>query len=608
MSDSTEEKIQNEVPLEEGDQESFLTSSSKLPSMTIERLDTPYDEAEDKVSVPLPLAPPVPLQCRLLPINTAAPPVVVSPALKMSSQQRLSRAQSMLQRAHGKVLEAKASQPPITTKPAPRLNSRALPPNSRARTAPPRRGAVRLANNVIVRPVNPMPTKVKEEPEEEKEPTPTETPTPVQVARQVPPTARRNTGLTTRAQQQQHRAMVRQTARSAAIAAAQEEHIEPVPLVARPPANLKQARASVFQKLNGALGSCAVTSFGRTDGVGAQALGKITVRVMAHALGMKYAHAPFRVLEHTDNNMKAMDYLEHWETLLDIGGSQSDSVLIYPHTKNLECKQLERTITTHPFQPGWLFNYRDAHAFTDGLRTELEDSWKDVLSDLRMRYQKQHSASGSFDRTNDPMDKPVKHVAVHIRRGDALQRNAQKRMLSTDYFAAVMDQLRTSEPDTHFVFHVVSEGSPEDFEDLTHRFPDAVVQLHLSEPSINIYHSVGRPRTVATQRNHQLMNRRTAAPQQEKLGAHRPGKRLLDDEDPEEEQAQSSSTSSLSTEDAFKLLVGADVLIMSKSAFSFLAALYSSAELKIFPPDFWYTIPLWCEKHDGWVPNLQTRN
>lgn len=56
--------------------------------------------------------------------------------------------------------------------------------------------------------------------------------------------------------------------------------------------------------------------------------------------------------------------------------------------------------------------------------------------------------------------------------------------------------------------------------------------------------------------------------------------------------------------DAFEILVAADVLIMSKSTFSFLAALYSNGR-KICPPDMWLSVPKWCEENDYWVSDVK---
>jgi hypothetical protein len=46
---------------------------------------------------------------------------------------------------------------------------------------------------------------------------------------------------------------------------------------------------------------------------------------------------------------------------------------------------------------------------------------------------------------------------------------------------------------------------------------------------------------------------------------------------------------------AFQLLVDCDVLIMSRSAFSYLAALYSTG-MKCFPPEMWLEVPMWCDE------------
>jgi hypothetical protein len=340
---------------------------------------------------------------------------------------------------------------------------------------------------------------------------------------------------------------------------------------------LDTVRAALFRRLAG--GRCAFTSAGRSDGVGAQALGKITTKVMAKALNMDYAHHPFQILEHTDNNTKPGAYIKLWEQLLVIGGNSRTTFDRYPHSKHLDCNDLGRSLAVASLNDGWAYVVRDAHSFTNRFRLNLENEWREVIRDLRARYEGPRKKL--FNRCNDTNPQTV-HVAVHIRRGDATNRGpvvSAERVLSNDYFASVMAQVNTacSKTGKDCRFHIISEGKPSDFADLTAVFSDT--ELHLSEPSVNIHQG----------KNNQIQ------PRNQHLLQRRGGGKPLNTQ-------QLLPTDSLSTADAFKLLVGADILIMSKSAFSFLAALYSTA-IKIYPPEMvnGWEIPIWCEKEDKWI-------
>lgn len=346
---------------------------------------------------------------------------------------------------------------------------------------------------------------------------------------------------------------------------------------------LLRVKAGLFRKLNN--GKFAFASKGRNDGVGAQALGKITALVMARALDMQYAHFPFTHLEHADAKMKQSQFAEEWEDLLCIGGDHI-KLTRFPHIRTMPHESLHQQLQSFQFKTGWAYVVRDAHTFTNFFRNELRDEWRTTIEELRLRYR--GFPGESFRRTSTS---GTATVAVHIRRGDALERGsteASKRVSENAYFAGVMRALQrqASKAHIHLQFHIVSEGVPKDFADLTQEFPEA--ELHLSTPSPNINHRGAQStRAARAPRNQHLMNRRMngAALQKMERVRQRQGKTVAD-EGP-------------TAAEAFKMLVGADMLVMSKSSFSVLAGLYSQG-IKIAPPDLWFDIPLWCEEEDHW--------
>jgi hypothetical protein len=353
-------------------------------------------------------------------------------------------------------------------------------------------------------------------------------------------------------------------------------------------------KAGLFRTLKGA--NVAITSKGRNDGVGAQALAKITTQVMAKSLEMHYVHLPFAHLEHVDAGMKPSNYAEQWEKLLCIGGDHP-SLQRYPHIRNLAHQDLDRRLETHPFKAGWAYVVRDAHSFTEAFGSSLNDEWRTIIKELRLRYR--GIPGESFRRASTS---GVMTVAIHIRRGDAAMRGAaekKKRTLENTYYVAVMHHLQraATQAGVSLSFHIVSEGIQSEFEEITGQFKN--VELHLSTPSPNVNHRRAAARSskpARVPRNQHLLNRRRNGAAQakmqrvQKLRAYRQGRSLPGE--------------GLSTADAFKLLVGADVLVMSKSSFSYLAALYSQS-IKMFPPEMWWDIPGgpggWCEQEDGWL-------
>ena len=345
---------------------------------------------------------------------------------------------------------------------------------------------------------------------------------------------------------------------------------------------LDHIKAALFRTLKGT--KVYFTSKGRNDGVGAQALAKITVMVMSKALDMPYVHMPFKHLEHADEGVKFARFAEEWEKLLDIGG-KSKHLTKFQQSSHIKNEDLFRMLRTFPFKPGNVYVTRDAHSFTNALRNELHDPWQSTIEELRIRYQGRRS-----------LNTTTTTIAIHIRRGDALARGgkeSEKRTFENSYFASIMKQLEccATEAGVKVAFHVISEGTPGDFADLTSQFPN--LELHLSTPSSNINHRAGltpRQRNMSrVPRNQHLLNRRMTGAAMEKMKQMRARR----------DGITSDAAATITAAEAFQLLVSADVLVMSKSAFSYLAGLYSNG-IKVFPPQMWWDMPQWCEDHDAW--------
>lgn len=308
---------------------------------------------------------------------------------------------------------------------------------------------------------------------------------------------------------------------------------------------IEHIKASLTRKLNG--DKCAFASSGRTDGIADQALGKITVKVMATALGMLYTHAPFQVTNQPDINV------QKWEQMLGIGGSNTPYVkpLIQylPHTKHMECINLNRNLPCQTFLSNHAHIYKDAHSFTNFFRDDLTDAWRDVIHELRTRYT--GPRTGVFDRTDDSLSEDVKHVAIH-----------HDVTLPTTYYANIMSKL----PLANYVLHIFTEQDNDTFDELLLKYP---IKIHKITPSST------HTQTQLFPRNHVYANRRTPV-------------RLVQ-----------SGLQNILPDEVFKMLVGADILIMSKTSMSYLAGIYSSG-IKIQPPDFHLKIPKWCEQNDQW--------
>lgn len=150
-------------------------------------------------------------------------------------------------------------------------------------------------------------------------------------------------------------------------------------------------------------------------------------------------------------------------------------------------------------------------------------------------------------------------------------------------------------PEAHF--QIISEGERSEFARFIETFPS--IEWVLSPPSYNLRsqnmknsHSQRQQPAagLGISRNQHLLNRRRGGG----------GRTTTFVQQPPSLSHLQLKESQISAFDAFKKMVFADALIMSKSAFSYLAALYSRGT-KYVPPDMWWTVPKWCEDHDDWI-------
>lgn len=330
--------------------------------------------------------------------------------------------------------------------------------------------------------------------------------------------------------------------------------------------------AEVIHRLKTLIGASCVgfTSTDRVDGIGAQALGKITTRVMATALDQDYVHTNFANLEHCDERMTPAAYCQSWETILKIGtnASRRDK---YLNVVNCCATDSVATIKTQPFRPSYLYCFRDANSFVQAFREELVEPWQRVIQDIRHQFYASQPPRPSSERVI---------VAVHIRRGDVKEKSTvtSNRWLADEYYANVMKEIERQYKNVYFT--IVSEGSHSDFKYFVDTFKN--VSLHVSPPNTNnrltkITQPQRKSLVSGGARNQHFLDRRKHVQIKK-----RPDNNL-------------SVTNAI---DAFNVMVHADILVLSRSLFSLLSGLYSKG-IKIYPPGL--AVPKWCETNDSWV-------
>ena len=217
-----------------------------------------------------------------------------------------------------------------------------------------------------------------------------------------------------------------------------------------------------------------LTCAGRTDGAGAQAQAVISTQAAARAIGIPYAHTPFRSMEHAPG--EPAGWAARWEAILNLGDGEPQVAslglqpvplgnLIWEPERWNDRPLLIRVCHSHDFTDRWI------------------DSYRLVMPVLRKRYTGVGMPPPGGSAGPDEVS-----VAVHVRRGDVDGWQDPARYTSND---RVLRVIRTI---VHLLgghglrprLTVYSEGMPEDFRE----FADCGCALHISEDALAAFHGL----------------------------------------------------------------------------------------------------------------------
>lgn len=156
-----------------------------------------------------------------------------------------------------------------------------------------------------------------------------------------------------------------------------------------------------------------ITSRGKIDGVGAQALAKVSAMALAKAHGLTYVHTPFEVLAHAESEPEA--WVEKWEHLLNMGhghpaldpGSMK-IVSLGDYISNPDLWAQKVVLSDRHFHP-----------FCD-----LAPQWSgEVAKELKPAFCEQNQA---------PSAESEFVIGVHVRRGDVSAKDPETKHRFTD--------------------------------------------------------------------------------------------------------------------------------------------------------------------------------
>jgi hypothetical protein len=205
-----------------------------------------------------------------------------------------------------------------------------------------------------------------------------------------------------------------------------------------------------------------ITCGGRTDGLGMQALARMSGMNFAKAFGATYVDTPFRRMGHAPGEMA--DWLKSWEDLFNFGAGEERinsgnyKVINYPEYLANE-NILEENVVLRFQQCYWL-------------NRRYPDTFNAVASSFRDKI-----GLSPYRDANDEIA-----VAVHIRRGDvSAKKNASRFTPNSKILKSIacLEQISRN-LNRKFVFSVYSQGNPSDFAE----FAEIGCQLHIDSDAI----------------------------------------------------------------------------------------------------------------------------
>lgn len=256
-----------------------------------------------------------------------------------------------------------------------------------------------------------------------------------------------------------------------------------------------------------------ITCSGRDDGLGMQAMARISGINFAKALGATYVDSPFRRLDHSPTEQH--EWRDAWENRLNLGQGEehlddsNDDVVDYRDYLLKRLPITEKTVLR--FQQCYWLN------------RHYPDSLEAISESLRTK----------FRLPPNPPERDHIVVAVHVRRGDVGKSTNALRFTPNDTIVRTIERLRgiLEELGAKATFQVHSQGRADDFSE----FSRIGCDLYLDADAIW----------------------------------------------------------------TMEKLVASDILIMSKSSFSYVAAL-TNGGVKIYEPTFNPPLSSWIVRHrDG---------
>jgi hypothetical protein len=338
---------------------------------------------------------------------------------------------------------------------------------------------------------------------------------------------------------------------------------------------------------------CYLTCSGRLDGAGAQAWANICTEFCAEYLGFTFVYTPFKHIDHNDNGLTENKWIKRWDEIMSLGINKlsidnwRDQCQYHSeiNTRGYRSKKLGsgrkvildwgKVLRSRQERLASTFRQYDCYLVKECSQVfekyqdteEMKEIIQRVCSRLKKNYHSNPiNRDAEYFKCCTLMDDDPNciNIAVHIRRGDVVKWNIQKRFKENDYFWNILDQITQDNIAQPYRVHVFSEGS------LVEDFPE----LMWKENSIKNFG--GRVAQFRSDDASDTQRANNSSEWRSNICMHLNGDPCV----------------------SFQHLVAADVLVTSKSCFSYVAGIFSAG--KVFFTPFWFPKLL-----DDWIDVTQ---
>lgn len=205
-----------------------------------------------------------------------------------------------------------------------------------------------------------------------------------------------------------------------------------------------------------------ITCAGRRDGVGMQAMARISGINFAQAFGATYVDSPFARLDHAPTDQQ--DWCSAWENCLNLGEGEE----VRGDSNYVVVSYADYLLKGVPITENTILRFQQCY----WLHRHYPNSLNDISELLRTKFK--------LPPNTRARDRVV--VAVHVRRGDVGNARNSIRFTPNDAIVRAIQSLRSilDGLGVTATFEVHSQGRPSDFEE----FSRLGCELHLDSEAI----------------------------------------------------------------------------------------------------------------------------